>query len=75
VLAYFVLRRKDTVFPRIFWLFGCFVLFCGVVHLEKEVEERTRAGRRFRLVCGASPNAITVIGRDQQPRAEKSFVK
>lgn len=116
VLAYFVLRRRDVVFPRIFWLFGCFILFCGLVHLveatifwwpwyrfsgvvklatalvswttvvalvhilpkalslpglqgvnlrlEKEVEERTRAEQRFRLVFEASPNAIIVIDRD-----------
>ncbi len=34
VLAYFVLKRKqDVVFPRIFWLFGAFILACGLVHL------------------------------------------
>lgn len=116
VLAYFVLRRKDIVFPRIFWLFGCFILFCGMVHLveatifwwpwyrfsgvvklatalvswttvvalirivpkalslpglqgvnqqlEKEIEERSRAEQRFRLVFEASPNAIIVIDRE-----------
>jgi signal transduction histidine kinase len=33
VLAYFVLRRKDVPFPRIFWLFFAFILSCGTGHL------------------------------------------
>lgn len=33
VLAYFLLQRKDIVFPRIFWLFGAFIFACGTVHL------------------------------------------
>lgn len=33
VLAYFVLRRKDTPFPKIFLLFACFIFACGTVHL------------------------------------------
>ena len=33
VLAYFVTRRKDMFFPRIFWLFGAFIFACGTVHL------------------------------------------
>lgn len=33
ILVFFVLRRKDIAFPRIFWLFGAFILFCGVGHL------------------------------------------
>ena len=33
VLAYFVIRRRDVVFPKIFWLFGAFILSCGTVHL------------------------------------------
>jgi len=33
VMFYFIRRRKDIVFPRIFWLFGLFILTCGTVHL------------------------------------------
>ncbi|REJ70049.1 MAG: PAS domain S-box protein [Planctomycetota bacterium] len=33
VLAYFVIRRRDLPFPRIFWLFCVFVFACGTVHL------------------------------------------
>ncbi len=32
VLAYFVLRRKDVPFPRIFWLFALFIMSCGIGH-------------------------------------------
>lgn len=33
VLGYFVTRRRDVPFPRIFWLFGLFIFACGTVHL------------------------------------------
>src|SRR5687768_11120900 len=33
VLVYFVLKRRDVPFPRIFWLFGAFIFFCGFGHL------------------------------------------
>ena len=33
VLAYFVLKRKELVFPNIFWLFALFIVSCGIVHL------------------------------------------
>jgi len=33
ILAAFVLRKKDVPFPRIFWLFGLFILACGTTHL------------------------------------------
>lgn len=32
-IAYFVLRRRDVPFPRIFWLFAAFIFSCGSVHL------------------------------------------
>jgi diguanylate cyclase (GGDEF)-like protein/PAS domain S-box-containing protein len=32
-LNYFVKRRKDLAFPRIFILFGAFILLCGITHL------------------------------------------
>ena len=28
-----VARRPDLPFPRVFWLFGAFILFCGLGHL------------------------------------------
>jgi PAS domain S-box-containing protein len=33
VLAFFVLRRRDIPFRKIFWLFGAFILACGTTHL------------------------------------------
>lgn len=33
VLAYFVTKRRDIPFPRIFWLFGAFIFACGFGHL------------------------------------------
>ncbi|MCG3130619.1 MAG: Adaptive-response sensory-kinase SasA [Phycisphaerae bacterium] len=33
VLAYFILKRRDVPFPRIFWLFCLFILSCGTNHL------------------------------------------
>ncbi len=37
VLAYFVLKRKDTVFSRIFWLFALFIFTCGTTHLIEAI--------------------------------------
>lgn len=33
VLTYFILRRKDVPFTKIFWLFALFIFSCGTVHL------------------------------------------
>ncbi len=33
LLLYFVNKRKDMVFPKIFWLFAAFIFACGVSHL------------------------------------------
>ena len=33
VLAYFVLRRRDVPFPKLFWLFCLFIYSCGATHL------------------------------------------
>ncbi|MCX5660011.1 MAG: hypothetical protein NTW19_09855 [Planctomycetota bacterium] len=33
VLVYFVSRRRDLPFPRVFWLFGAFIYSCGTAHL------------------------------------------
>lgn len=37
LLAFFVLRRRDVPFPPVFWLFGAFILFCGLGHLIEGV--------------------------------------
>jgi signal transduction histidine kinase len=37
VLAFFVIRRKDLPFPRIFWLFAAFIFSCGAVHLVEAI--------------------------------------
>jgi PAS domain S-box-containing protein len=36
-LAFFVLRRRDIPFPRIFWLFAAFIFCCGTVHLIEAI--------------------------------------
>ncbi len=33
VLGYFILKRRDVPFPRIFWLFCAFIFACGFGHL------------------------------------------
>ena len=33
VIAYFVIRRGEVAFPRIFWLFAAFIFACGAGHL------------------------------------------
>lgn len=33
VLVNFIIRKKDVPFPKIFWLFGAFILACGTSHL------------------------------------------
>ncbi len=33
LLIHFILRKKNVPFPRIFWLFGTFILACGATHL------------------------------------------
>lgn len=37
VIAYFVMRRRDFPFPKVFWLFGAFIFFCGSVHLMEAI--------------------------------------
>ncbi len=37
VLAYFVLRRKNLPFRKVFLLFGAFILACGTTHLLEAV--------------------------------------
>jgi len=33
LLIHFIRRKKDIPFPKIFWLFGAFILACGTTHL------------------------------------------
>jgi signal transduction histidine kinase/ActR/RegA family two-component response regulator len=37
VIGFFVLRRKDIPFPRIFWLFVIFIFACGTTHLVDSI--------------------------------------
>src|SRR5260221_14699566 len=37
VLGYFLLRRRDLPFRRIFWLFAAFILACGTTHLMEAI--------------------------------------
>jgi signal transduction histidine kinase/FixJ family two-component response regulator len=37
VLAYFVIRKRDVPFPRIFWLFAVFIFSCGFGHLIEAI--------------------------------------
>ena len=32
-LIYFIRKRKDLIFSRVFWLFGAFIILCGLHHL------------------------------------------
>lgn len=32
-IGYFVVKKQDVPFPRIFWLFAAFIAFCGLGHL------------------------------------------
>jgi chemotaxis family two-component system sensor kinase Cph1 len=33
VIVFFMLRRRDMPFPKVFWLFGTFIFACGATHL------------------------------------------
>jgi signal transduction histidine kinase len=33
ILIYFVKTREDVPFPKVFWLFGSFIIACGTTHL------------------------------------------
>ncbi len=37
ILIWFVRKRQDTVFPKVFWLFAAFIFACGSVHLTEAV--------------------------------------
>lgn len=37
VLLFFVRKRPDMPFPRVFYLFGAFIIACGVTHLNEAV--------------------------------------
>jgi signal transduction histidine kinase/ActR/RegA family two-component response regulator len=37
VLAFFVIRKRDVPFPKIFWLFAAFIFACGFGHLIEAI--------------------------------------
>lgn len=37
MLVFFVRKRVDAPFSKIFWLFGAFIIFCGVTHLMEAI--------------------------------------
>lgn len=37
ILLQLVTRRRDTPFPKIFWLFAAFIFWCGLTHLVEAV--------------------------------------
>jgi signal transduction histidine kinase len=37
VLTYFILRRRDVPFSKIFWLFAAFIFACGTTHLMEAI--------------------------------------
>lgn len=38
---YFIVRRRETPFPLLFWLFGAFIITCGFTHLLEVVTTYT----------------------------------
>ena len=63
VLACFMLRRRDVVFPRIFWLFSAFIFSCGFVHLAEVITFWVPVYRFSALlkIITAVVSSITVI--------------
>lgn len=37
VIFFFTLRRRDVPFPRVFWLFGAFIIACGTTHFIEAI--------------------------------------
>lgn len=37
VLVLFIRKKKDVPFSKIFWLFGAFIVFCGLTHLMEAI--------------------------------------
>ncbi|MGP1346415.1 MAG: sensor histidine kinase [Phycisphaerales bacterium] len=37
LLLIFIMRRRDTPFPRVFWLFIMFIFLCGTTHLIEAI--------------------------------------
>ncbi|MBE7462752.1 MAG: response regulator [Planctomycetes bacterium] len=63
LIAYFVIRRRDVPFHRIFWAFGAFILFCGLGHLLEALMFWYPAYRFNGVIkaCTATVSWITVI--------------
>jgi PAS domain S-box-containing protein len=64
VLIYLVRRRRDAPFPWIFWMFGLFIVTCGLTHLMAAITLSTPVYRLSGLVKGVTAAAswATVIG-------------
>lgn len=63
VLAFYVLRKRDVSFPRVFWLFCAFILACGIVHLLEAITFWSpvyRLSAVFKIVTAVT-SAATVI--------------
>jgi light-regulated signal transduction histidine kinase (bacteriophytochrome) len=50
VLVYFVRRRRDMPFPAMFWLFGAFILGCGLTHFMEVITSQVPVYRLAGLV-------------------------
>jgi PAS domain S-box-containing protein len=63
VLIYFIRRRRDVPFHWVFWMFGVFILSCGVTHLLEVVNTYLPLYRLSGVVKGVTALAswATVI--------------
>ena len=63
VLAYFVMKREELVFPNVFWLFAAFIIACGLVHLTEAIifwEPVYRLSALLKMIT-ATVSTMTVI--------------
>ncbi|MCG5051734.1 MAG: PAS domain S-box protein [Myxococcales bacterium] len=72
VIAYFVRRRRDTPFPRVFWLFALFIFACGASHLMEAIifwQPMYRAAGVVKLLTAAASWATVLVLIDVAPQA------
>jgi signal transduction histidine kinase len=50
ILVFFIRRKKDAPFPFVFWLFGAFILLCGMTHLLEVITTHVPVYRLSGLV-------------------------
>lgn len=62
-LAFFIRKRKDLPFSKLFWLFGAFIIFCGLTHLMEAIIFYWPAYRVAGLLklCTAIVSVVTSI--------------